>query len=89
MQPTCRRGVVEPDKRCASETMPSNKRMKLTKLSAAPGWSPTTVWTEVPAHARAGRIDAGTASQLIRGVLRTLVASGADERCGASLGHSR
>jgi hypothetical protein len=46
----------------------SNKRMKLTKLSAAPGWSPTTVRTEVPPRARAGRMDAGTASQLIRGV---------------------
>ena len=52
--------------------VPQNKRMKLTKLSAAPGWLPTTVRTEVPPHARAGRIDAGTASQLIRGVLRTL-----------------
>jgi hypothetical protein len=50
---------------------PSNKRMKLTKLSAAPGWSPTTVRTEVPPRAREGRIDAGTASQLIRGVRRT------------------
>ena len=51
--------------------MPPNKRMKLTKLSAAPGWLPTTVRTEVPPRARAGRIDAGTASQLIRGVGRT------------------
>jgi hypothetical protein len=50
---------------------PQNKRMKLTKLSAAPGWPSTSVWTEVPPHAREGRIDAGTASQLIRGVLRT------------------
>jgi hypothetical protein len=55
---------------------PPNKRMKLTKLSAAPGWLSTTVRTEVPPRARAGRIDAGTASQLIRGVLRTLA-------CGA------
>ncbi len=48
-----------------------NKRMKLTKLSAAPGWPPTTVRTEVPPRARAGRMAAGTASQLIRGVGRT------------------
>jgi hypothetical protein len=48
--------------------------MKLTKLSAAPGWLPTTVPTEVPPRARAGRMDAGTASQLIRGVLRTSMA---------------
>jgi hypothetical protein len=52
--------------------MPPNKRMKLTKLSAAPGWLLTTVRTEVPPRARAGRIDAGTASQLIRGVGQTL-----------------
>src|SRR5512140_826832 len=45
--------------------------MKLTKLSAAPGWSPTTVRMEVPPRARAGRMDAGTASQLIRGVRQT------------------
>jgi hypothetical protein len=49
----------------------SNKRMKLTKLSAARGWLSTTVRTEVPPRARAGRSDAGTASQLIRGVRRT------------------
>jgi hypothetical protein len=45
--------------------------MKLTKLSAAPGWLPTTVRAEVPPRAREGRIDAGTASQLIRGVGQT------------------
>jgi hypothetical protein len=50
---------------------PQNKRMKLTKLSAAPGWLSTTVWMEVPPRARAGSMDAGTASQLIRGVRRT------------------
>ncbi len=50
---------------------PPNKRMKLTKLSAAPGWLSTTVRMEVPPRAREGRIDAGTASQLIRGVRRT------------------
>jgi hypothetical protein len=52
---------------------PQNKRMKLTKLSAAPGWLSTTVRTEVPPRARAGRMDAGTASQLIRGVGRTCI----------------
>jgi hypothetical protein len=45
--------------------------MKLTKLSAAPGWLSTTVRTEVPPRARAASMDAGTASQLIRGVRRT------------------
>jgi quinol monooxygenase YgiN len=57
-------------------TGPPNKRMKLTRLSAAPGWLSTTVGTEVPPRARAGRIGAGTASQLIRGVRRTLAAGG-------------
>jgi hypothetical protein len=41
---------------------PSNKRMKLTKLSPAPG---RRVRRLMPALAR---MDAGTASQLIRGV---------------------
>jgi hypothetical protein len=53
------------------DTRPPNKRMKLTKLSAAPGWPSTTVRAEVPPRARAASMDAGTASQLIRGVLRT------------------
>ena len=46
--------------------VPPNKRMKLTKLSAAPfrGWRRRLM----PAPAR---LDAGTASQLIRGVGRT------------------
>ena len=45
---------------------PPNKAMKLTKLSPAPfrGWRRRLM----PAPARS---DAGTASQLIRGVLRT------------------
>jgi hypothetical protein len=47
--------------------------MKLTKLSAAPGWLTTTVRTEVPPRARAASMDAGTASQLIRGVGPTLM----------------
>ena len=52
---------------------PSNKRMKLTKLSAAP-W---LVWRRrlMPAPARS---DAGTASQLIRSVGRTWAGCVAD-----------
>ena len=42
---------------------PSNKRMPLTKLRAAP-----VLQAEVPPCAPAGRTDGGTASQLIRGV---------------------
>ena len=45
---------------------PSNKRMQLTKLRAAP-----VVQAEVPPCAPAGATDGGTASQLIRSVLRT------------------
>ncbi len=44
----------------------SNKGMKLTKLRAAPERA-----YKVPPCARAGRMDAGTASQLIPGVRRT------------------
>jgi hypothetical protein len=52
--------------------MPSNKGMKLTKLSAAPDLAPqAALRTEVPPHARAASMDAGTASQLIPGVRRT------------------
>ena len=40
--------------------------MQLTKLRAAPVWQ-----AEVPPCAPAGRMDGGTASQLIRGVRRT------------------
>jgi hypothetical protein len=46
---------------------PSNKGMKLTKLSAA--WLPEWTCRLMPALVRG--IDAGTASQLIPGVLRT------------------
>jgi hypothetical protein len=46
--------------------MPSNKRMQLTKLRAAP-----VRQAEVPPCAPAGGTDGGTASQLIRSVLRT------------------
>jgi hypothetical protein len=45
--------------------MPSNKRMQLTKLRAAP-----VLQAEVPPCAPAGQLDGGTASQLIRGVRR-------------------
>ena len=44
-----------------------NKGMKLTKLRTAP-----VRQAEVPSCARAGQLDAGTASQLIAGVRRTL-----------------
>jgi hypothetical protein len=47
-------------------TRPQNKRMQLTKLSAAP-W-PARRCRLMPAPARS---DAGTASQLIRGVRQT------------------
>jgi hypothetical protein len=46
---------------------PPNKRMQLTKLVAAPERR-----AEVPPRARAASKGAGTASQLIRGVRRTL-----------------
>ena len=42
---------------------PSNKRMQLTKLRAAP-----VLQAEVPPCAPAGNMDGGTASQLIRRV---------------------
>jgi hypothetical protein len=45
----------------------SNKRMQLTKLRAAP-----VLQAEVPPCAPAGRMDGGTASQLIRGVRRLI-----------------
>jgi hypothetical protein len=46
---------------------PSNKRMQLTKLRAAP-----VLQAEVPPCAPAGRMAGGTASQLIRSVGRTI-----------------
>ena len=49
---------------------PSNKRMQLTKLRAAPVWQ-----AEVPPCAPAGQRDGGTASQLIRGVRQTFLAT--------------
>jgi hypothetical protein len=47
-------------------TGPSNKRMQLTKLRAAPERR-----AEVPPCAPAGQMDGGTASQLIRSVRPT------------------
>jgi hypothetical protein len=55
--------------------MPSNKRMQLTKLRAAP-----VLRAEVPPCAPAGKTDGGTASQLIRGVRRTDGRRGRGER---------
>ncbi len=49
-----------------SPTSRSNKRMQLTKLTAAPVWQ-----AEVPPCAPAGCTDGGTASQLIRSVRPT------------------
>ena len=46
--------------------VPPNKRMQLTKLRAAP-----VLRAEVPPCAPAGGAYGGTASQLIRSVLRT------------------
>jgi hypothetical protein len=47
-----------------------NKRMQLTKLRAAP-----VLQAEVPPCAPAGQTNGGTASQLIRGVRRTVQSS--------------
>jgi hypothetical protein len=44
---------------------PQNKRMQLTKLRAAP-----VLQAEVPPCAPVGKMDGGTASPLIRGVVR-------------------
>jgi hypothetical protein len=49
------------------EGVPSNKRMKLTSLAAAPGWQ-----AEVPPRAPRREMEGRSGSQLIRGVLRTL-----------------
>ena len=46
---------------------PSNKRMKLTSLVAAPGWQ-----DEVPPRAPHGKVEGRSGSQLIRGVGRAL-----------------
>jgi hypothetical protein len=50
----------------ANSVRPSNKRMQLTKLRAAP-----VRQAEVPPCAPAGEMDGGTASQLIRSVGQT------------------
>jgi hypothetical protein len=55
--------------RLMGSAVPPNKGMKLTKLSAAPTLAPqAALRPEVPPHARAAGMDAGTASQLIPGV---------------------
>jgi hypothetical protein len=58
---------------CASIYTPSNKGMKLTKLSAAPTLAPQAALSRrcrlMPAPVNG--MDAGTASQLIPGVRRT------------------
>ena len=52
---------------------PQNKAMKLTKLSAALRYGRHGMHVgQVPPRARAASMDAGTASQLIAGVRRTL-----------------
>ncbi len=51
------------------------KRMQLTKLVAAP-----ELPDEVPPRARVAGMDAGTASQLIRGVRRLLASATRQER---------
>jgi hypothetical protein len=61
-------GLIRQEATRASE--PSNKRMQLTKLRAAP-----VLQAEVPPCAPAGESDGGTASQLIRSVRRA--------RCGS------
>jgi hypothetical protein len=53
---------------CGGRAAPPNKRMQLTKLRAAP-----ELRAEVPPCAPAGRMDGGTASQLIRGVRWTVL----------------
>ena len=58
----------------ASITTPSNKRMQLTKLRAAP-----VLQAEVPPCAPAGEMDGRTASQLIRSVRRTVAGKGGTE----------
>ena len=54
---------------------PPNKRMQLTKVRAAP-----VLRAEVPPCAPAGKMDGGTASQLIRSVGRTWRKGGAQRR---------
>ncbi len=55
------------------ESVPQNKAMKLTRLSAAPGRQAFDAVAEGAASCPRRRETAGTASQLIAGVLRTLV----------------
>jgi hypothetical protein len=57
-------------RRCRRREGRPNKRMQLTKLRAAP-----VLQAEVPPCAPAGRMDGGTASQLIRSVRQTVAGS--------------
>jgi hypothetical protein len=59
----------------SGRTGPSNKRMQLTKLRAAP-----VLQAEVPPCAPAGQTDGGTASQLIRSVGQTQRRGGKSRR---------
>jgi hypothetical protein len=59
-------GKYNPHAKVGRALGPSNKRMQLTKLRAAPERQ-----GKVPPCARASRMDGGTASQLIRSVGRT------------------
>ncbi len=58
----------QPTSKIRRRRSPSNKRMHLTKVRAAP-----ELQAEVPPCAPAGRMDGGTASQLIRSVRCTRV----------------
>jgi hypothetical protein len=62
---------------------PPNKRMQLTKLRAAP-----VRQAEVPPCAPASRMDGGTASQLIRGVGRTVAERRSDLGSGGEDGEA-
>ena len=70
--------VATGDASCTCSARRPNKRMQLTKLRAAP-----VLQAEVPPCAPAGRMDGGTASQLIRSVRRTCRVEGG---CGSQEG---
>ena len=50
---TARNRLPEHGRRSCSSRARSNKAMKLTRLSAAPGLNGKAVWMEAPPHARA------------------------------------
>jgi hypothetical protein len=62
--------------------VPPNKAMKLTRLSAAPGWLSNADLAEGAASCPRRRETAGTASQLIASVRRTREAPCRRERTG-------